>query len=120
MKKLLVFIVLLSHMNFTMFLPQMPEQDCFNSTGQQIDDINSLLEFIDQNLLGNYDATPEDEDDDSGHQFLMAKSFDLISQPIFVDIPANNTIKEYTTFPKYVTGILPNTSLDILSPPPKV
>jgi hypothetical protein len=41
MKKLLAFILLLSHMNTSMFLPQVPEDDIYDGNGNQVDDINS-------------------------------------------------------------------------------
>lgn len=57
-----------------MLLPQVAEDDCYESNGQQVDDINTVTEFIDQVVLGNKDGTPEDEDDDNGQNFHLAKA----------------------------------------------
>ena len=74
MKKIVAFILLLCHMNTSMFLPQMDEEDVYIASGQQVDDINSVVEYVDQVMLGHKDDTPEDEDDDSGQNFLLVET----------------------------------------------
>src|SRR5215203_1092819 len=91
MKNLLAFLVLISHMNFSMFLPQMAEVDIYDANGMQQDDINSLIEYVDQVVLGNHDDTPEDEDDDSGQNFSLAKTVDYLYQQNFFVIEQHFT-----------------------------
>ena len=62
MKKVFAFILLLCHLNTSMFLPQVDEDDQYDAHGQQIDDLNTVSEYIDQVVLGDVDKTPEDED----------------------------------------------------------
>lgn len=120
MKKFLTFIVLLCHMNFSMFLPQMAEQDAFDITGRQTDDINSLTEYIDQIVLGNVDDTPEDEDNDNGQHFLLIKTVDLFCQQSFTIISATKFAPPAKRYPQYLSSTIPDTAFDVLIPPPKV
>ena len=117
MKKLLAFILLLSHMNTSMFLPQVMEDDVYDSNGQQRDDINSVVEFIAVKL--GYDHTPDDEDDDNGQNFHPVKVNDYsFQQPVIVlNIldPETSNNKEY---PPYLEHKVSSPFFDIQSPPP--
>ncbi len=103
-----------------MFLPQCAETDILNATGQQEDDINSVVEYIDQVILGHHDDTPEDEDDDSGQNFHLVKYVDYVFQPFFVAsehrLPETQNSKRYPVLESY--KIL-SVYFDILSPPPE-
>jgi hypothetical protein len=121
MRKYLAFLVLISHMNFFMFIPQVDEADEFDKNGCQLDDINSLYEFIDQVVLGNTDSTPEDEDDDQPRFFHIVKVGDftleqnivLIKRP---DLSRNNN----TTYPVFLAAKIPLVFSEIQAPPPKI
>jgi hypothetical protein len=119
MKRLVAFTVLLMHMNYFMFLPQIEEVDTYDANGLQTDDINSVVEYV-QVILG-IDKTADDEDDDSGNQFTLVKSFDffyqqqitiLLKHPGFVEI-SNKVYIPYKT----PTTLSPTD--DIISPPPE-
>lgn len=71
MRRFLVYVVLLMHVNTYMFFPMVDETDVYEQPGQQKDDINSLAEYIYQILLGHRDSTPEDEDDDQAHFYQL-------------------------------------------------
>lgn len=104
-------------MNYSMFLPQVAEQDTYDNNGQQTDDINSLAEYI-QVALG-YDHTPDDEDDDSGQNFHLAKAFEYFYEqtPIvheraeFAKVSENN-FSEYKEFP------FQSIATEVVTPPP--
>src|SRR5215210_1991943 len=81
-KKLLAFIFLLSHINSTMLLPQVVETDVFRN-GRQVDDINTIVEYIQQEILDITDDSPEDEDDDNGCDFKSFKFGDESCAPRF-------------------------------------
>jgi len=44
--KIIAFIVLVSHINFSMFIAQIDEVDVFDKNGQQREDVNSLIEYL--------------------------------------------------------------------------
>lgn len=68
-------------MNTAMVSPAVDEVDLFDHYGRQLDDINSLVEYIDQIVLGNHDDTPEDEDDDKASFFnATAKNLHFFTQ----------------------------------------
>jgi hypothetical protein len=119
MKKVLAFLVLLSHMNTSMFLPQLPEVDAFDAVGRKLDDINSMVEYV--GVVLGYDTTSDDEDDDTGQAFHIAKVPNyFLFQPVSIvrveDTPQSNAIH----FSEYKSDEIKPVSIDILTPPPEV
>ena len=118
MKKLLAFILLLSHMNVSMFLPQVPEADVYDENGNQTDDINSVVEFVMVKL--GIDHHADDEDDDSGQNFHLVKIAEYCFQPVFTELNTNNTFEiKPALYGVYKENKSPNISFDIIIPPPK-
>jgi hypothetical protein len=120
LRKVLAFILLISHMNTSMFLPQVVEQDAYDSTGQQVNDINSVWEFVDEEILGN-DSTPFDEDDDNGQNFHLVKTVDYSYIPFFTEAQTKIIIREEKAvpFPQYNENGTNQGYAAILLPPPK-
>jgi hypothetical protein len=119
-KRLIAFITLLCHINSSMLLPQVAEQDIYNWCGQQQDDINTVVEYIDQVVLGHHDSTPEDEDDDSGQNLHLVKDVNYCYQPFFTPVERKVTIT--VKKPRYALYRLRSLSLvypEIVSPPPE-
>ena len=116
MKKLLAFILLLSHMNTSMFLPQAPESDVYDKNGAQVDDITSIVEFV--MVKAGADHHADDENNDQGQNFHLIKVFDFCYAPVFT-----KTHNEFSTkqpvFIEYKEGKIPTLSFDIIIPPPK-
>lgn len=106
-------------MNTSMFLPQVAEEDVYDKNGQQLDDINSLVEYIFVAL--GYDHTPDDEDDDSGQNFHQVKSFEYNYQPTFTVIDDSHSTEEskqhYFPYKELHIELAPS---DIVTPPPEV
>jgi hypothetical protein len=121
LRKILAFIVLLTHLNTSMFIPQMAEVDMYDSAGNQIDDINTLVEFIDQDVLGHHDSTPEDEDDDTERPLHITKTLEYSWHPYFEPIQTKLSIKEEPeiVFTGYIEHKLPAGFTNIIIPPPK-
>ena len=117
MKRGFAVILLLCHINFSMFLPQMAEVDIFDANGQQQDDINSLTEYIAVAL--GYDHTSDDEDDDSGQNFQSPKTLAYFNQQTSFVIQRNYTLIVPHNFSDYTVNKIPSVSLDIIVPPPK-
>ena len=107
-------------MNTSMFLPQVAEDDQFDASGVQVDDINSVSEYINQIVLGNEDKTPEDEDSDNGQNFHVVKIADyhFTQQFISIDQLPFEEIKQHD-FSEFKLSITPSPSFDILTPPPE-
>lgn len=119
LRKGLAFIVLICHINSSMFLPQVAEQDIFNSSGQQQDDINTVFEYINKIILGNHLDVPQDEDDDSGQNFHMVKEVNYFFQPFFTDLEQNITESEkQSTYTDLTEQKIITVSFDIITPPP--
>ena len=47
----------MSHLNVSMFFPVVEERDIYSSSGEQQDDINSVLEFVFKKLSNKKDFT---------------------------------------------------------------
>jgi hypothetical protein len=86
--------------------------------GRQIDDINSILEYFDEVVLGNVDATPDDEDDDEAHYYQCLKIDYYFHNKYKGFNPLTFSIlKKPTFFPlkeRFVPFFLP----EVISPPP--
>ena len=107
-------------MNFTMFVPQLSELDFVQEKGKQMDDIDSMTEFIDQVILGNKDETPENENTDHSKVFYIVQfNYHCISQQPVVTDAAAGFIPLVTLYPELVNKKISAISLDIAAPPPK-
>jgi len=118
-KKLAAFLLLLSHINSSMLLPQADELDVY-ANGQQTDDINTIVEYIQQEVLDIPDETPEDEDDDKGQNLISWKSGDEACQQAFTQMQINHLQPDNSRehFPVYKEKEF-LISYDITTPPPK-
>lgn len=117
MKRLLAFILILSHMNTSMFLPQVPEQDVYDSNGNQLDDITSIVELVRVKL--GYDHQADDENDDSGQNFHIVNTGYNI-EPFIGEIKKEFAINHSKKFSDLKESKVPLVVYDILVPPPKV
>jgi len=117
MKKALAFLVLLVHMNTSMLLPQMPELDIYDASGEKQDDINSVVEYI-RSAFG-YDNTSDDEDDDNGQTFHIAKTFGYyFVQPVTIAQERKLAKRNIRYFTEYKPGKIKVIPIDIITPPP--
>lgn len=121
MPRLFAYILLFIHINTTMFVPVVEEIDIYDNHGQQIGDINTAMDFIDQVILGNTDVTLSDADDDQPHFFTGSTSL-----PYYIFTPQETGCCKKRA---YNHRILPSYSLlpvqktlsiayDIVTPPP--
>ncbi len=117
MKRLLAFLLLLSHMNTSMLLPQAPEEDVYDKNGNQIDDITSIVELIMVDL--GIDHTADDENNDQGQNFHVVKICDYCYQPFFSNINTFESLSNQSSFLEYKESKMPLVAFDILIPPPK-
>jgi hypothetical protein len=117
--RLIAFFFLVLHINGSMLLPQVQEQDVY-ANGQQVDDVNCLVEYIAQEVLDLPDDTPEDEDDDRGQDFQLIRFGDEFCEQNFRFLQIAPPVKESTVYffdNRSARAIL--ISFDILTPPPK-
>jgi hypothetical protein len=78
------WLVLLLQLNTTLFFPSRDEVDRYDLRGVMVDEINSILELVDEVVLGHTDPTPEDEDDDTAHYSRVIAIDMHIIPPTFV------------------------------------
>lgn len=103
-----------------MLLPQVAENDIYTANGQQQDDINSVIEYVDEVIMGHDSPDPLDEDNDQGQNFHLVKMVDYYYEIDFSPIkhqPAVSVTKnKYCLFPEQK---LSPVTLEILAPPPR-
>ena len=121
LRKVLAFLLLISHMNTSMFLPQVTEQDAYDSTGSPINDINSVFEFVNVVVLGHHQNPPVDEDDDNGQNFHLIKMVNYCFLPYFTEIHEKPAIDTETiaVFPYFNENKTEPGFFSIQVPPPK-
>lgn len=118
MRRLLAFILLLSHMNTSMFFPQVPEQDVYDNKGNQLDNITSIVEWV--RVKTGLDHTADNENGNRAQNLHQVKDFQYTFDPasftknIFTCFKLVNV--KYTEYPN---SKIPSVSYDILVPPPK-
>lgn len=122
--KLLVWLLLLLHVNFNMFIPNIDEVDQLHVPGKAIDEINSLPEYIDQIILGHADSTPEDEDDDGERTSDLIKTAQVKYVHQLQQLWPNTSgcCEAFYVRTKFLEGPDPKFSSvigDIEAPPPK-
>ncbi len=118
-KQLLAFILLLSHVNTSMFFPVVEERDLYDKQGVQIDDVNSVVEYMLQGVMGHQQNTPDDEDDDQPHFFHLNKLQNCICFNSFEVKLHSLPQLSSTEYPSFGYRILPAAAEDLLSPPPE-
>ncbi len=121
MKQVFTFIVLLCHINFTMFFPTVEEHDVYSGNGAMIDEVNSVYEYVDEVLLGDKDDTPEDEDDDEPDFYQVIKIGDYYFHDLSTQLKCSS-LATYSkiSYPNYLQDKLLALSYDIVAPPPQV
>lgn len=106
-------------MNGSMLLPQVAEEDVFVANGVEIDDINSVTEYIDQVILGNEDDTPEDEDNDNGQQFHLTKQIDIKYTQVVTEIESPVAVElKKINYAEFINNTIVSPFFEIPVPPP--
>jgi hypothetical protein len=88
--------------------------------GVEIDEINTVFEFVDEVVLGHTDTTPEDEDDDEPDFFQITKVAEYhYSQDYFEFKPTWVKLIEHIHNTSHHSGKLNPGNTEILVPPPE-
>ena len=120
LRKALALLLLISHVNFFMFIAQVDESDVYDSTGARINDINSLTEYINDVFLHNKNKSRHDEDDDNARYFHIVKLLDYSFFQQVIKIEPNQCDKEdQRSFPLINAEKPFSVFFDVVTPPPK-
>jgi len=117
--RLFAFILLLLHVNFSMFIAQIDEKDIYDADLRQVHDINSLSEFIQYSLSNNKDQhKTKDSDDDNARYFHALKPHYFVVQPSAL-LKKETSLYSYRSIPLQNENSLSSGFFEILAPPPK-
>jgi hypothetical protein len=120
MKKLLTVLLLLVHVNFTLFIAQVDEMDVFDHNGRQQEDVNSLFQYLSKAFANTHQEIPKDNDDDTARYFHLEKTGIFLFQPDVVVVQQNGEkVNGEEAFAFLTNGNLPSITKDVLSPPPE-
>lgn len=101
-------------------MPQVAETDVYDAAGQQVDDINTVIEYIDEVVLDNKDTTPEDEDNDDGQNFHLVKTCDVYFQTPTIQLKRKPLlISQKQQFVQFEEPAIAAPLFDVIAPPPK-
>lgn len=98
-----------------MFFPQVEEKGNYDANGVEIDDVNSVSEYISIAL-----GYGHNKDGDNGMSFHIVKASSNYFQPVFYQIVARQAIEiSKGKFSLFQTPSLMKMSTDIFIPPPQ-
>lgn len=109
MKKFFAFILLLSHINSSLFFPLMEQ-----------DEINSMVEFVDEKVLNHIDVTPEDKDEQNmSDLFSKSKvSISICALEYYNGSLFQVKIISPAIYEEYIEPRLALVSIELNAPPP--
>ncbi len=117
--RLLAFILLLLHVNFSMFIAQIDEKDVYDADFRQVHDINSLSEYIQYSFSKDKDPhKTKDSDDDNARYFHALKPHFFLVQPSAA-VKKESSLYSYRSIPLQDENSLSSGFFEILAPPPK-
>jgi hypothetical protein len=120
LQKLLAAILLLSHINFSMFIAQVDEVDTYDKKGKQQEDINSMVQYVAYLFNIKHKPLPDSDDDNARYSLI-------ISMPLydFQPVKIKSTREEFFAAGKkneysiYKEQNLLSPVIEISTPPPE-
>jgi hypothetical protein len=102
-----------------MFIAQVDELDNYAASGEQLEDINSLVQYIDVTLLGHKHKHKSDDDDDCARFFHSVKIDYFFHQQPAVTKNVGNKTAYKKIYPVYTAAKPSSAYTEIQTPPPK-
>jgi len=105
-----------------MFIPVADEKDIFDTRGRQINDVNTIFDFVNHVVLGNTEVTQQDEDDDQAHFFTGSNTVSYYisnPEPITCSRQEPSTIDLAVAYPLMAVQKPLTIAYEILTPPPE-
>lgn len=122
MHKVIAIILLILHINNSMFIPVMDEFEMFDVHGAVVDDVNSAYELVDQVILGHEDNSKDSESEDHAHYFSAADLKIFVAPQLIITTPRPEPLIVWIDKPDYVfrpEDKWTSVTHEIIVPPPK-
>ena len=100
-----------------MFIAQLDEVDAYDKSGQQKEDVNSLVQFIAEAF--HIKHRPLKDSDDDNARYFHASKFDEYNFSQLGVIKKEYFFTDKMQFPPYFEELANSDFLDIQGPPPK-
>lgn len=102
-----------------MFIAQVDEVDIYTKSGRQVEDINSLVQYLAK--VFHYKHKPiKDSDDDNARYFHFENASYSFFNENFIDLKKPFSIaSKKRNYPPYLQKKISSTAIDIQSPPPE-
>lgn len=118
--RFIIFVILLLHVNYSMFIAQVDEVDVYDKNGAQVEDVNSLVEYVDVILFGKEHRHKADDDDDCARFFHSIKVDYFFNQQVCVTKNISPVFGHKQLFPVYESGKPSSAYTEIQTPPPEL
>jgi hypothetical protein len=117
LKDLIALILLLAHVNFSMLIAQLDETDAYDQSGQQREDVNSIVEYLADALHIKHKPL-KDSDDDNARYFHASKFDERNFEQLGVTTREYFLVQrvKFSIYPEALTGQIYS---EIQGPPPK-
>ncbi len=98
----------------------MDEEDVFDESGMQVNDINTLTQLISQEVFGYKRTVTHDQDDDQAHYFntIKAHQYTLSQFQIVIHRELAPVLKSSASFPVHKEVHFSSITYDVVAPPP--
>lgn len=104
-----------------MFIPQVDEIDVYDASGRQLEDVNSLVDFIHVSLHPQKKHHKKDTDDDNARYFHAVKIYENFFRQQIVEIKKPTLrLKNKLIYPPYLEQKPKSMCFEIQSPPPEL
>ncbi|HYM92497.1 MAG TPA: hypothetical protein VET23_00005 [Chitinophagaceae bacterium] len=119
LRHFLTLVLLVSHVNVSMFIAQLDEVDIYDAKGRPYNDINTLTEYIHDVLLHRKNKPRQDEDDDNARYFQVSTSSLYDLQHYKVKVTAEDFSRNKNEYSLFKENKWFSPFLEITLPPPK-
>ncbi len=118
--RLLALILLISHINFSMFIAQVDEVDTYDKQGREQEDINSLYQYV--ALICHIHHRPLPDSDDDNARYTLTVSMPLYD---FHQYKIEGAREDFSTGKKSGYALFKQNNwlspvMEIRTPPPRV
>ena len=118
-KSFFAFILLISHMNFSMFIAQVDEVDTYDKNGRQQEDINSMMQYIALVCHLKHKPLPDTDDDNASYSLTITMPLYDFQQHKIKSTKEDLSIEKKNEYSLFKENNWLSPVMDINVPPPK-
>src|SRR5690349_18813573 len=118
-QRLLACLLLMSHMNFSMFIAQVDEVDTYDKKGRQQEDINSIFQYAELVFHIKHKPLPDTDDDNARYSLTVSSPLYDFYQYKIKSTREDFTAENQNEYSLYKENNWLSPVIEITTPPPK-